>query len=67
MRVSESAERASKEAETASMAAGRASEAARSRAWLEGPRDIWECLRGRVGRALEGKGAETIMKIKAKK
>ena len=61
MSVSESGERASKEAETASMAAGRASEAAeRAMGHLGVPK-------GQQGGSREGRGAEIIMKMKATK
>ena len=63
MRVSESAERALKEAVTASMAAGRASEAA-GRASEAAGRALG-CLgvsQRQLGGPWEGRGAETIMK-----
>ena len=59
MRVGESAERAYKEAETASLAVGRASEAGGSALRHLG------VPQRQLGGPWEGRGAETIMKMKA--
>ena len=61
MRVSASAERASKEAETASIAAGRASEAAGRVLGCLG------VLQRQLGGRWKGRGAEKIMKMMATK
>ncbi len=61
MGVLESAERASKEAETGPMAAGRASKAAgRALGYLGVPQR-------QLGGPWKGRGAETVMKMKATK